>query len=90
MPLPGKHMIHDMLGALLLGCIRSIQRDHMFKAHGVVNLEQGVSLGSILQVFEYLTTDLKKYMDRNGKGPAHPLDHKLIKVGAAWSFLDRC
>ena len=30
-------------------------------------------------VFEYLTTDLKKYMDRNGKGPAHPLDTALIK-----------
>lgn len=30
-------------------------------------------------VFEYLTTDLKKYMDRNGKGPANPLDPVLIK-----------
>jgi hypothetical protein len=32
------------------------------------------------QVFEYLNTDLKKYMDRNGKGPAHPLDPRLVKV----------
>ena len=24
-------------------------------------------------VFEFLQTDLKKWMDRNGKGPAHPL-----------------
>jgi serine/threonine protein kinase len=30
-------------------------------------------------VFEYLTTDLKKYMDRNGKGPAHPLPKRTIK-----------
>lgn len=33
-----------------------------------------------VQVFEYLSTDLKKFMDRNGKGPSHPLDPKLIKV----------
>lgn len=31
-------------------------------------------------VFEYLSTDLKKYMDRIGKGPAHPLDPMLVKV----------
>ncbi len=31
-------------------------------------------------MFEYLTTDLKKYMDRNGKGPAHPLPKTVIKV----------
>ena len=30
-------------------------------------------------VFEYLSTDLKKYMDRSGKGPAYPLDPKLVK-----------
>jgi len=30
-------------------------------------------------VFEYLTTDLKKYMDRTGKGPTHPLPKPLIK-----------
>jgi hypothetical protein len=32
------------------------------------------------QVFEYLTTDLKKYMDRNGKGPAHPLSKPTVKA----------
>lgn len=32
------------------------------------------------QVFEYLSTDLKKWMDRNGKGPAHPLPKQIIKV----------
>jgi hypothetical protein len=32
------------------------------------------------QVFEYLTTDLKKYMDRNGKGPNYPLPKPTIKV----------
>ncbi len=35
-----------------------------------------------LQVFEYLSTDLKKYMDRNGRGPAHPLPTELVKVGS--------
>lgn len=33
-------------------------------------------------VFEYLNTDLKKFMDRIGKGPAHPLCPQLVKVGA--------
>ncbi len=33
-----------------------------------------------LQVFEYLDTDLKRFMDKNGKGPSHPLPAKLIKV----------
>lgn len=31
-------------------------------------------------VFEYLTTDLKKYMDRNGRGSAHPLDPKIVQI----------
>jgi hypothetical protein len=31
-------------------------------------------------VFEYLTTDLKKYMDRSGKGPNFPLQKTVIKV----------
>ncbi len=34
----------------------------------------------VLQVFEYLSTDLKKFMDRNGKGPNFPLNPRLIKV----------
>ena len=34
----------------------------------------------VLQVFEYLSTDLKKFMDRKGKGPNFPLDPMLIKV----------
>lgn len=35
------------------------------------------------QVFEYLSTDLKKWMDRNGKGPAHPLPKAVVKVRQA-------
>lgn len=31
-------------------------------------------------MFEYLTTDLKKYMDRSGKGPNFPLPKTTIKV----------
>lgn len=34
----------------------------------------------LLQVFEYLSTDLKKFMDRTGKGNANPMPPKLIKV----------
>jgi hypothetical protein len=34
----------------------------------------------ILQVFEFLSTDLKKWMDRHGKGPQFPLDPLTIKV----------
>lgn len=30
-------------------------------------------------MFEFLSTDLKKFMDRAGKGPAFPLDPTLIK-----------
>jgi cyclin-dependent kinase len=30
-------------------------------------------------VFEYLTTDMKKWMDRNGRGPAYPLDPAMVK-----------
>jgi len=30
-------------------------------------------------VFEYLTTDLKKYMDRNGRGTNFPLDPVIVK-----------
>lgn len=32
------------------------------------------------QVFEYLDTDLKRFMDKSGKGPKYPLAPKLIKV----------
>ena len=34
----------------------------------------------LVQVFEYLDTDLKRFMDKNGKGPKFPLAPKLIKV----------
>lgn len=40
-----------------------------------------------LQVFEYLSTDLKKYMDRTGKGAnGTPVPKKLIKVPHRPSF----
>lgn len=34
----------------------------------------------VVQVFEFLSTDLKKYMDRNGKGPTNPLPPEMVKV----------
>ena len=36
----------------------------------------------VSQVFEYCTTDLKKFMDRTGKGPSNPLPKELIKVAS--------
>lgn len=42
-----------------------------------------------LQVFEFLSTDLKKYMDRNGKGPAHPLPADMVKVSCNSSIMKR-
>lgn len=42
------------------------------------------------QVFEYLTTDLKKYMDRSGKGPNFPLPKTTIKVGCCEQQHWRC
>jgi hypothetical protein len=46
----------------------------------------------LMQVFEYLSTDMKKWMDRNGRGAAHPLPKPQIKVGGKASMLekDRC
>ena len=34
----------------------------------------------VLQVFEFLSTDLKKFMDRTGRGPLNPLPPMLVKV----------
>ena len=38
------------------------------------------SLPCVLQVFEFLSTDLKKFMDRTGRGPLNPLPPMLVKV----------
>jgi hypothetical protein len=35
---------------------------------------------ALAQVFEYLNMDLKKWMDKNGKGPAFPLGLSTVKV----------
>ena len=43
-----------------------------------------------LQVFEYLSTDLKKFMDRIGKGPNFPLDPRLIKVHCSERLFSVC
>jgi hypothetical protein len=36
----------------------------------------------VVQVFEYLDTDLKKYMDRTGRGPSNPLPKETVRVSA--------
>lgn len=37
----------------------------------------------MLQVFEFCSTDLKKFMDRTGKGNANPMPVMQIKVPLA-------
>ena len=49
--------------------------------------EQGFhGQGHVSQVFEFLSTDLKKYMERTGKGPENPLDLDLVKVSPATPY----
>lgn len=38
------------------------------------------SLRHALQVFEYLDTDLKKFMDLTGRGPSNPLPKNVVQV----------
>ena len=54
---------------------------HKDSAHFRIHLCSRSSCFPDTQVFEYLTTDLKRYMDRNGKGPAYPLATQTVKVG---------
>lgn len=54
------------------------ESNHIVKLLCVEHIEEN-NRPCLYLVFEYLNTDLKKYMDRNGKGPDHPLDTQLIK-----------
>jgi cyclin-dependent kinase len=54
------------------------ESNHVVKLLCVEHLEEN-GKPCLYLVFEYLSTDLKKYMDRNGKGPANPLDPMLVK-----------
>eukprot|EP00191_Tetraselmis_sp_GSL018_P025001 CAMPEP_0177622190 /NCGR_PEP_ID=MMETSP0419_2-20121207/28080_1 /TAXON_ID=582737 /ORGANISM="Tetraselmis sp., Strain GSL018" /LENGTH=138 /DNA_ID=CAMNT_0019122345 /DNA_START=85 /DNA_END=497 /DNA_ORIENTATION=- len=54
------------------------ESNHVVKLLSVQHVEEN-GRPILYLVFEYLTTDLKKFMDRNGKGPAHPLPKRLIK-----------
>ncbi|KAL4421721.1 hypothetical protein ABPG77_002337 [Micractinium sp. CCAP 211/92] len=54
------------------------ESNHIVKLLCVEHLEEN-GKPCLYLVFEYLSTDLKKYMDRNGKGPNHPLPPELVK-----------
>jgi len=54
------------------------ESNHIVKLLSVEHVEEN-DKPCLYLVFEYLTTDLKKYMDRNGKGPAYPLPKPTVK-----------
>lgn len=54
------------------------ESNHVVKLLDVEHVEEN-SKPCLYLVFEFLSTDLKKFMDRNGKGPSHPLDPMLVK-----------
>ena len=70
------------------GCCRAMPKIHGFKANLKMQRQSDVGSNScsipesisFAQVFEYLDTDLKKFMDRNGKGIINPMAPQLIKV----------
>ncbi|KAI3432591.1 hypothetical protein D9Q98_004139 [Chlorella vulgaris] len=54
------------------------ESNHIVKLDCVEHLEEN-GKPCLYLVFEYLSTDLKKHMDRIGKGPAHPLAPEIVK-----------
>mmetsp|Transcript_24005 Transcript_24005/g.61573 ORF Transcript_24005/g.61573 Transcript_24005/m.61573 type:complete len:315 (-) Transcript_24005:295-1239(-) len=54
------------------------ESNHVVKLLSVEHVEEN-GRPILYLVFEYLSTDLKKYMDRNGKGPANPLPRHIVK-----------
>lgn len=54
------------------------ESNHIVKLLCVEHLEEN-NKPCLYLVFEYLSTDLKKFMDRTGKGPANPLPTDLVK-----------
>jgi len=51
---------------------------HMVRLLSVEHVEEN-NKPILYLVFEYLDTDLKKYMDLTGRGPAHPLPRSTVK-----------
>uniref|UniRef100_A0A7S3VUG5 cyclin-dependent kinase n=1 Tax=Dunaliella tertiolecta TaxID=3047 RepID=A0A7S3VUG5_DUNTE len=54
------------------------ESNHVVKLIAVEHVEEN-GKPCLYLVFEYLSTDMKKWMDRNGRGPAHPLPKPAIK-----------
>ena len=55
------------------------ESNHIVQLLCVEHLEEN-NKPCLYLVFEYLTTDLKKYMDRNGRGSSYPLDPKIVQI----------
>jgi cyclin-dependent kinase len=54
------------------------ESNHIVKLLSVEHVDE-IGKPVLYLVFEYLTTDLKRWMDRNGRGPNHPLSKEIIK-----------
>ena len=54
------------------------ENDHVVKLLSVEHVEENKK-PILYLVFEYLDTDLKKYMDMTGKGPSNPLPKSIVK-----------
>lgn len=52
------------------------ESNHVVKLLSVEHIEEAAK-PMLYLVFEYLTTDMKKWMDRNGKGPSYPLNKQV-------------
>jgi hypothetical protein len=84
--------VHPSLRARLTGCSRkststrtASQSSTWYTAHAhtaIIACRMLYQDALRWQVFEYCDTDLKRWMDRNGKGPSNPLPTEQIKVGA--------
>ena len=55
------------------------ESNHIVQLLCVEHLEEN-NKPCLYLVFEYLTTDLKKYMDRNGRGSSYPLDPSIVQI----------
>ena len=54
------------------------ENEHVVKLLSVEHVEENKK-PILYLVFEYLDTDLKKYMDMTGKGPSNPLPKSIVK-----------
>lgn len=54
------------------------ESNHIVKLLSVEHVDE-VGKPILYLVFEYMTTDLKRWMDKNGRGPNYPLSKEIVK-----------